>query len=87
VSSFFRFRLQVPPYDEGEDSGGGNLLLTSRAGGQGWSTRPIASFVGYGVGREWVVLVFVRGWEVEGDLAPIGGTCVREEVVYFFGGA
>ena len=33
-----------------------------------------------------VVLVFVRGWKVKGDLAPIGGTCVRAEVVYFFGG-
>ena len=65
-----------------------NQLLTRRAGGQGWPTRPIASFVVHGVGRELVVLVFLfRGWMVEGDLAPIGGKCVRAEVVYFFGGA
>jgi len=31
--------------------------------------------------------IWFRGWKVEGDLAPIGGTCVRVVVVYFFGGA
>jgi len=31
--------------------------------------------------------ILFRGWKVEGDLAPIGGKCVRAEVVYFFGGA
>ena len=30
--------------------------------------------------------ILFRGWKVEGDPAPIGGKCVRAEVVYFIGG-